>query len=119
MLESRRLGTARQRNVDFMRDLGGNLVVSESGDQAYHSVGDLKRDDHEVGIAERGEVCQTVETAASCSTTPCSRMSYSVRGWIPARSAALVRRRPPFWRKSRRSLSKVVLDIVGLKYQQK
>ena len=63
MLESRRLGTARQRNVDFMRNLGGNLVVSEGRDEADHSGGNLQRDGYEVGIAERREVCQTVEAA--------------------------------------------------------
>ena len=53
MLESWRLGTARQRNVDFMRNLSGNLVVSEGGNEADHSGRESSRDGNEVGIAER------------------------------------------------------------------
>jgi hypothetical protein len=46
-----------------MRNLGGNFVVSQGGDEAHYSGGNLQRDGYEVWIAERREVCQTVEAA--------------------------------------------------------
>ena len=102
MLESRRLGTARQRNVDFMRNLGGNLVVSEGRDEADHSGGNLQRDGYEVGIAERGEVCQTVEAATKlfddalvAHVVQCARMDSSTQRGASPKKATLLAKKPP------------------------
>src|SRR5277367_602329 len=58
------------------------------------------------GLLSGGRSASRYSPRLSSSTTPSSRMSYSVRGWIPARSAAPVRSRPPLRLKALFSLSK-------------
>ena len=87
--------TARQRNVDFMRNLGGNLVVSQGGDEADHSGWDLQRNGYEVGIAERRQVCQTVKAATElfddalvAHVVQCARMDSSTQRGTGAKQPA-------------------------------
>ncbi len=95
MLESRRLATARQRNVNFVRNLGSNLVVSQGGDEAYHPGWDLQRNSHEVGIAERRQTCQTVKPATEllddsliAHVVQCARMDSSAQRGTGAQQPA-------------------------------
>jgi hypothetical protein len=64
VLDAWLLGTARERDIDGVRDLRRELVVGERGNQTHHAVGDASRHGDEIGCLELRQRGEAVHAAA-------------------------------------------------------
>lgn len=67
VIEPRRFRSARQRQINLVGDLGGQLVECKPRDKADYNRRNLERDRNQVRVAERRKVGWAVKTAAESS----------------------------------------------------
>ena len=75
MQEPRRLGPSRQRDVNFVRDLCSDFVISKGRDEADNSARNLGHNRRQIGTAQRRQSASRYSPRLSCSTIPWSRIS--------------------------------------------
>jgi hypothetical protein len=90
VLDAWLLGTARERDIDGVRNLRRELVVGERGNQTHHAIGNASCDGDEVGRLELRQRCEAVHAATELrdgarAAKPWAGC-FSVSWWVLVRS---------------------------------